>query len=108
MGRLLSAAQLKQKGRGRVTRPPQRAPREGSLTRFVYDVLMENRGRPIGLELFEDLGITYDKVTGIFQQLRLYYGLDVRSFGMGRWILGGEWEGSVYVDYVVEQRERGE
>lgn len=97
-----SASQIK--GTKRRGPPPRSLPREGTRLRALYDLFMANKGavinRPLTIEF--DLG-------GIaIEQLRNFYGLDIRCVGYGQWLLAGEWFGRVYIDYVAERHEVAE
>ena len=88
-----SAAAAKGKGRGQS----HIKPREGSRTRFLYDMFMSNKGIPITYTANEPAKI---------EALRDYYGLDIRCLGCRRWVLAGEWFGPVYIDYIADEIKR--
>lgn len=83
--------------RGRVN---QLRPREGSRLRATYDLFMANKGVPIDWKLpKKGDGSTQ---TALLDQLRDFYGLDIRRVGYKRWVLAGEWFGETYVDYISD------
>lgn len=94
--RALTVCQLK----GKHARPTQKEPREGTKLRSVYDRFMANKGGLIDLAVSQHKGAVN---SGDLDQLRNYYGLDIRHMGYRRWVLAGEWFGKVYVDYVAER-----
>jgi hypothetical protein len=99
MAHNLSAAEIKHPD---WTINSQQLPKEGTKTRKVYDLLMENRGRWVDISP-SSFGIKYSGALGsISEALMNSYGLDIRK-GYGKWLLAGEWFGKVYIDYVVEQ-----
>ncbi len=86
------------RGRGR---PLRQVPAEGSALRELYDLFYANRGRVIEWKYnCKAAGRTID-------DLRDYYGMDIRRIRNSRWILAGEWFGRVYIDYVAERIEAG-
>lgn len=108
--RCQTAARAKAGGRKICGAPLQECPREGSQLRWIYDLLQENKGRPVEIESTKKAPIGPQLV-----QLENIYGLDVRhvrngSSRTGRkstYLLAGEWFGRVYVDYVAERIESG-
>lgn len=112
MARMLSAAQIKGKTKSKL----QSHPRPGTRTRAVYDKLLEHKGLPVQITVFEtpqDYAKQSGLWTGIRHNLENYYGLDIRTVpsiavgGWGKhqlwWILAGEWFGSIYLDYIAER-----
>ncbi len=73
-------------------------PRPNSKLRTLYDKLQANRGKIVELHNLTETEHTY-----LTLQLPDFYGLDLRSFGRGRWCLCGEWFGTHYVDYIAER-----
>lgn len=69
-------------------------PREGSRLREAYDFFVSSRGIPVAVLLS-----TYPRTT--IDNLRDYYGLDIRCIESGKWVLAGEWFGKHYVDYIA-------
>lgn len=91
--RLMSATEAKA---GHKYPNAQQIPRRGTILRAQYDRLMENRGLPV----FMSSEFTCTRKI----QLVDYYGLDIRQLpGRRRYVLAGEWFGSVYVDYIAAQ-----
>jgi hypothetical protein len=74
------------------------APREGTKLRELYDLLQANRGKPVKVALSKFCGYQH----GI-DQLRDFYGLDIRKVRQGVWLLAGEWFGATYRDYVADR-----
>ena len=88
--------------KGRKTGPQQKIPREGTTLRELWDLLHIYRG----VLLVDSLTVRFQ--SSRIEQLRNFYGLDVRllshgSGSPGRWVLAGEWKGSRYVDYIAER-----
>jgi len=93
----------------------QQKPRENTITRSVYDRLMENRGREVSLT---DLTTSTTNPNEIVAHLQITYDLDIRARiiykgrgkgrgrgrekDCGRYCLVGEWFGKHYVDYLAE------
>lgn len=76
------------------------APKEGTKLRCLYDLLMANKGLPIDLPLTRFGG----NRNGIaIEQLRDFYGLDIRKLKSKRWVLAGEWFGKTYRDYIADR-----
>lgn len=89
------SAAVAKRGRGKA----QRAPREGTLLRGIFDRLQANKGKIV------EMGDLHPSPPSK-RTLEDFYGLDIRCFGKpyhrGRlWCLAGEWFGKVYVDYVA-------
>src|SRR5882672_1027113 len=110
MSRIASAGSLK----GTAHNPLQRMPRPGTRLRELWDLLHLYRG-----EVFvDDLTMRYCR--GSMDQLRYFYGLDIRNLGAtsrngrgkgrgpSRWVLAGEWIGPKYVDYIAERLDRSD
>ncbi len=81
------------------------APKEGTRLRRVYDLLMANKGIPIDIHLTCFEGASHAGGIAI-EQLRDFYGLDIRKIKYGRWVLAGEWFGATYKDYIADRLER--
>jgi len=90
-------------------------PKEGTITRKVYDILFENRGRAV--HLYDIKKIANKHLGTIKLRLEVDYGLDIRyvrhsvkvrresdgkNSSMG-WMLAGEEAGCGYLDYVNER-----
>jgi len=80
--------------------PVNTVPREGTAIREIYDLFQANKGVPIEF--------TIPRNRRVVDSLIDFYGLDIRCLhrgrrhcGKSRWVLAGEWFGSVYVDYVA-------
>lgn len=94
-----SAAMIKNARRGRNVLELQEKPREGSVRRQIYDLFMENPGKPVRLKDHQVFNRSNPGAEVMF--LRDIYGLDVRSVGGGWYICAGEtMANGVYVDYV--------
>src|SRR5882762_9313596 len=76
-------------------------PREGTSLRRMYDILMISKGIPVEVTLchFEGRNGTATMV----EQLRSFYGLDIRKIQSGKWVLAGEWFGKTYRDYIADR-----
>ncbi len=92
------------------------APQDGTYLRQMYDLFKANPATPVCLPEFRQ----YSRNGGTLEQLRNFYGLDIRVFGEKRppadhpgcprkryWLVG-EWFGKTYVDYVADRRAREE
>lgn len=55
---------------------------------------MENKGRVISWSIAGN--------SNLLENLRSFYGLDIRRISRTKWCLVGEWFGKVYVDYLAE------
>lgn len=80
----------------------QNAPKLGTKTRAVYDVLVENMGRATVLP-------DYKNLASIIHQLQLFYALDIRIARQGShirgrtlYILAGYWDSDVYHDLIAD------
>ena len=71
------------------------APREGTRTRELYDMFLQNRGIPVVYSH------TLKQDSYLLSQLVDRYGLDIRRIDRGLWVLAGEWFGKNYVDYIA-------
>lgn len=80
-------------------------PAEGTRLRRTYDLLMANKGIPIEEHLTRFGGA--DGNGQEIEQLRNFYGLDIRRLAYGRWVLAGEWFGRVYHDYIADRINEG-
>lgn len=92
-------------------------PMEGSALRTLYDLLYVNRGKAVHLsDIKAALGAADPTLLpSMRQNLRLFYGLDIRPFQHGQyryvgqkrsraaWLLAGEHVGRGYIDYVVKR-----
>jgi hypothetical protein len=89
--RSISAARMKGNNSGHTNA----VPREGTRLREVWDTFQSAHGIVLQMVLSQA-----DKY--VIQQLRDYYGLDIRSIKHGYWCLCGEWvQGGGYIDYVA-------
>ncbi len=82
----------------------RRVPREGSLTRAIYDELNEHAGH----WFIPKYSCTSTRAARAVEYLRDYYGLDIRCDGRGircsLWLLAGEYIDGDYLDYVANRR----
>ena len=95
---------------GRHGAPVQPAPRPGTRRRRLYDLLMDNRGRVVEFDAWT-IGYRKRALGSDLEVLRNDYELDIRCLtkrgikGKGkigcRWLLAGEWDGKVYIDFVA-------
>ena len=93
--RSLSAARMKGNGMGHTNAMP----REGTRLRKVWDTFQGSRGIVIRWTSAHE-----DKNT--LQQLRDFYGLDIRCIRYRYWCLCGEWvQGGGYIDYVAARHQ---
>lgn len=46
--------------------------------------------------------MAYASVGNTLQRLQNDYGLDIRKIKRGSWVLAGEWNGSIYIDYIAQ------
>lgn len=96
--RPLSATMLKGGKKGK--RELLNAPKAGTKTRLIYDVLVENAGKPVPLPKVKHLG-------GILNSLILYYALDIRTVRGGSryqptlYLLAGYEDGDKYIDLMI-------
>lgn len=107
MSRVSSAASLKG-----LPGSAQRIPQVGTKLRELWDLLHVYRGEVI----VDDLTMRYRG--NQIEQLRDFYGLDIRNLGAtsrngrgqgrgpSRWVLAGEWIGPRYVDYIAERLKK--
>lgn len=102
--RMESAAASKGTKSGAATRNLR--PRDGTKLRALYDQFMANKGVPVEMTIAAMLGSP--NKGGEVDQLRDFYGLDIRKLGYGRWVLAGEWFGKTYVDYIAERIAQAE
>jgi hypothetical protein len=92
---------MKEKSRFNHLKNQSLVPREGTITRLVYDIFISHKGIPIRLRLekSQNMAIHY---------LNLFYGMDIRLLSKGgrgkssAWILAGEWINKIYIDYIAE------
>jgi hypothetical protein len=94
---MISAAAAK---RGTV-RVKDVLPREGTVTRKVYDMFMASRGVPIAFSHSALDRRHKCNMCSILEALRSRYGLDIRVLEPGKWVLAGEWFGKNYIDYIA-------
>lgn len=81
-----------------------RAPKEGTKLRQVYDALKAAPGKSVLIDFVEDRALLYRQL----QQLRDFYGLDIQNVPTGpkhrhtkyEHVLVGEHIGKDYVSYV--------
>lgn len=108
MTRRLTVAQMRGKGKGAAS-PTQTVPRPGTRRRLLYDLLVAHRGHIVEFNPC-DLGYSDREgaITKDLETLRNDYEMDIRCLGArgrgirgSRWLLAGEWDGKVYIDYVV-------
>lgn len=109
--RTYSVHQIKMRLRGKKCQALQAKPREGTKVREVYDLFIKSPGQLIKWK------VTDRTDTQVISQLRLAYGLDIRSVRhtnsnryktkpvTSLWVLAGEWFGSIYIDYTAETEE---
>lgn len=73
--------------------PPHEKPRAGSSLRQAHDIFLANAGKPIPFDW------RYRKAQ--VQQLKDFYGFDLRCVRHGTWVLAGEYlTNGVYVNYL--------
>lgn len=101
MDRPASATSLK----GKMKKPRQEKPREGTRIRQIYDLLVENAGQTVPLSNFDHKGTW-------LQQLQNNYGLDIRLIRQGSklrgpslYMLVGYYDGGKYVDCMVKEQK---
>lgn len=101
--RAMSAARIKASAAGKQKTYKNR-PTSGTKIGNIYDMFMSQRGLVIEWKA-QDHGESL-----IIDVLRYIYGLDIRLIRKGRnerksqWLLAGEWDGKVYIDYVAERQ----
>lgn len=79
-------------------------PKEGTALRKYYDLFTENKGLPVQVAVKSTLPNAF---TGVrLEQLRSRYGLDIRRLRTKEWVLVGEWDGRVYIDYIAERMSK--
>lgn len=82
----------------------QQIPREGTRLRAGYFLFQANKGLPIEASLSEIFCSPRDKrASNSIEQLRSFYGMDIRKLGPRRWVLAGEWFGREYRDYIADR-----
>lgn len=91
--------------RGQDPHLRQSRPRSGTELGDFYDFLMRHRGRPVVVR-WQRFFAKATRKGRAMEDLRDYWGLDLRRLGDGALLLAGEWHGRVYVDYVAEASER--
>lgn len=103
--RMESAAAAKATASAKVRRGPpgNQWPAEGTKIRAVYDLLMASKGLPVEVNLSRMFNSNGGADGRRIQDLRDYYGLDIRKLSNGRWVLAGEWFGKTYVDYIADR-----
>lgn len=77
---------------GKRTRIRNDVPNKGTKIRGLYDYFLRYRGIPVA----------YASVGNTLQRLQNDYGLDIRKIKRGSWVLAGEWNGSIYIDYIAQ------
>lgn len=102
MTRVLSGADMI----GKNARPnnQHRVPREGTHIRAVYDLFMENRGKPVRVRFTNKFGHPDDHRvlttnSTVKSQLTDIYGLEILRVVKNTWVLIGEWRDGFYIDY---------
>jgi len=76
-------------------------PKEGSLRRALYDLLMAHKAEPVDIR-----GLQFKNGhmrLAALNALREDYGLDIRLQRRFHYMLVGEWCGRVYVDYIADK-----
>jgi hypothetical protein len=89
MSRVDSVSSIKS---GKRTRIRNDVPNRGTKIRELYDYFLRYRGIPVAVA---SNGNT-------LQRLQDDYGLDIRQIKRGTWVLAGEWNGSIYIDYIAQ------
>lgn len=118
MARMLSAAYCKARQRKRSTKRwdlAQQLPRQGTLTRVLYDALMASKGHPVETTAIVRNYVTFTgrkgRASAVMEQLRNFYGLDILSVrqpkgehgtGTQYFALVGEWRGEQYINHLGE------
>jgi hypothetical protein len=82
------------KGKSRL----QPLPQQGTRIRKVYDALLEHAGHPVQLTATE---------AECIPPLRDIYCCDITPTGHHTYVLVGEWDDKVYIDYVKQRFEKG-
>jgi hypothetical protein len=103
MAAMMSVSAMKGK---KHTGPPRKDAPKAGASRRLYDFLMERKGRVINMtqeQIGKELDIPLGRVGYRVEYLRNFYGLDIRCFGHGRYILAGEYVGNAYVDYIADE-----
>lgn len=72
-------------------------PAAGTVARQVYDLLFEQKGRPVDLSAAP---FGSSQRHNALNCLRDFYGCDIRRTRSHTYILAGEWFGAHYSDYV--------
>jgi hypothetical protein len=80
----------------------RKEPREGTKLREIYDRFMANKGVPITISFANRNGKPTNRH---LDDLRDYYGLDIRAAGRGLWVLAGAWDGTTYTSYTSYTQE---
>lgn len=75
----------------------QKEPREGTRLRELWDLFQANKGQPLAYSCTNRTGTGNNRR---LDDLRDYYGLDIRPAGRGFWVLAGQWFGDEYVNYT--------
>lgn len=102
--RVESAASAKETRHG--VHNQHQIPAGGSVARRVYDLLMQNKGIPIDVSLTAIAAGSRKSHGRVLEDLRDFYGLDIRRIQNRRWVLAGEWFGKDYRDYIAEHLEK--
>lgn len=84
------------KGSYRGNHKSRRIPADGTELRKLYNLFYRNKGKVI-THVFDP--VSYASM----DQLRNFYGLDIRKIAYRKWCLVGEWFGKDYVDYLAEK-----
>lgn len=82
-------------------------PAEGTRLRRLYDLFANNKGIVIEGAVTRFDNSRYSLSPAI-EQLRNFYGMDIRKLGYKRWVLAGEWFGTTYRDYMADRFSEGE
>ena len=113
--RIESVAGVKRSKKGKkLGSPLQNKPREGTILRSFYDMFLENKGIPLhgtpaewyrafGGKSLNAKGNTSYQAT--MEQLKNFYGLDIRRLKHKTYILAGEWIDGKYHDYMLKEKE---
>lgn len=80
----------------------QKLPQQGTAIRRVYDKLREHAGHPVTID---PMILHVNKA--VLEQLRTFYCCDITTMGHNTYVLTGEWDGKVYIDYVKQRYEKG-
>lgn len=79
-------------------RKTRKDPADGTALRKLYDLFYRNKGKVI-------THVFTSQSYGALNQLRDFYGLDIRKIAQRKWCLVGEWFGKDYIDYLVNKTD---